>query len=82
MAIAPVLCCMVGVQADAHYHCQATGEYITSRRQRAEVMKRGGYVDVGTDAPTAIARVMKEKAERDALAAQLPPPPPGVVDPW
>lgn len=33
------------VQTGCHYKCPATGQWITNRRQRAEVMKQNGLVD-------------------------------------
>ena len=61
---------MVSVQADAHYICPATGERVTSRRQRKYMMEKGGYIDADDVNPGLIKAQDKQFAEDARIAKE------------
>jgi hypothetical protein len=69
MAIVPQAS-MVSVQAEAHYVCPATGERITSRRQRAYVMQSNGLIDADDVNPGLIKAQDKRQAEDARIAKE------------
>lgn len=62
---------MVSVQADCHAISPIDGTPLTSRRQRAEYMKRHDLVDA-LPAAEVIAKTNQRKRDMQELAAQLP----------
>lgn len=68
---------MVSVQAEANYRCPATGEVITSRRQRQYVMQKNGLIDADDVNPGLIkaqdARHAEDKRIAEECSAGLKP---------
>lgn len=69
---------MVAVQADCHAISPIDGTPLTSRRQRAEYMKRNSLEDAVPAAET-IRNAKARKAENERLAAQIPKLPEHVI---
>lgn len=69
---------MVSVQADCHAISPIDGTPLTSRRQRAEYMKRNSLEDAVPAAET-IRNAKARKAENERLAAQIPKLPEHVI---
>ena len=69
---------MVAVQAGIHAISPIDGTPLTSRRQRAEYMKRNSLEDAVPAAET-IRNAKARKAENERLAAQIPKLPEHVV---
>ena len=62
------------VQPEAHYVCPATGEQVTSWRQRKNNFAKNGLEEANSDQQDELKqRRMKKKAKRDALAKDYLP---------
>jgi len=62
------------VQPEAHYVCPATGEQITSWRQRKNSFAKNGLEESNSEQQDELqSRRMKKKAARDALAKDYLP---------
>lgn len=68
----------IGIQANIHAISPIDGTPLTSRRQRAEYMKRNSLEDAVPAAET-IRNAKARKAENERLAAQIPKLPEHVV---
>lgn len=68
----------ISVQCDTHAISPIDGTHLTSRRQRAEYMKRNDLAEAAPAAET-IRRRKAEKAENQRLAAQIPTLPEHVI---
>jgi len=69
---------LINMQANVHAISPIDGTPLTSRRQRAEYMKRNSLEDAVPAAET-IRRAKEKKAENQRLAAQIPKLPEHVV---
>lgn len=68
----------IGIQANIHAISPIDGTPLTSRRQRAEYMKRNSLEDAVPAAET-IRNAKARKAENERLAAQIPKLPEHVI---
>jgi len=67
------------VQRECHYKCPVTGREVTSWRQRQNIMAEKNLVDANDfNIRQHFEADRRKHAELESLAAQLPPPPPGV----
>lgn len=61
------------VQSECHYKCPATGQSVTSWKQRRETFARHGLNDASDyNVEKEIAKARKKKADSEALARQMP----------
>jgi hypothetical protein len=62
------------VKMECHYQCPATGQNVTTWKQRKELFAKHNLSDAASDmtAEQVISQAKRKKAENDALAQQMP----------